>query len=279
MKQKLLIVLSLCIFFALAFTFQPRPIRASELLEIRAFSTSVYMPVVVRNFTVADTSNMVYIPAGEFWFGCDPLHNGGFPCPTTGSFPLQKLYLDEFYIDKTEVTNFEYAQCVNAGVCDPPVNYSSATRSSYFDNPKYADYPVIYIEWGDAQDYCVWAGKRLPLEEEWEKAARGSTDTRAYPWGDQDPNCNLANSYNNATSSMCVGDTTKIGSYPAGASPYGVLDMSGNVLEWTRGINTAIIGRNGCFQWGWQRQVIIDRWPYSPDVAQNIIGFRCAYAP
>ncbi len=184
----------------------------------------------------------VYVPAGEFIMGSDDndakkSFENGRAYPET---PVHTVYLDAHWIDKYEVTNGQYALCVDAGTCEVPHLFSSGTRYSYFRNPEYQNYPVIWVSWHMARHYCEWAGRRLPTEAEWEKAARG-TDGRKYTWGNDplsstvanlcDINCPLpqANSeYNDG-----FADTAPVGSFPDGASPYGVMDMAGNVWEWT----------------------------------------------
>ena len=163
---------------------------------------------------------MVFVPAGEFTMGSDDGRDD--------EKPAKKIDLDAYWIDKFEVTNAQYALCVADGTCRQPSSLSSRTRESYYGDPDYDRYPVILVNWSQADAYCAWAGGRLPTEAEWEKAARG-TDARTYPWGDAAPTCSLANF---GGTSGCVGDTTAVGSYPAGASPYGAMDMAGNVWEW-----------------------------------------------
>ncbi|CAG0990600.1 eukaryotic-like serine/threonine-protein kinase [Anaerolineales bacterium] len=170
---------------------------------------------------IRDSRNvpMILIPAGTFNMGSDDTGD-------VGSRPAQELYLDAFYIDKFEVTNEMYDACVFAVECRKPQQGGSATRNTYFANPVYANFPVLYVDWKMASAYCKWRGGRLPTEAEWEKAARG-TDGRLYPWGNQEPDCSLANHVG------CVADTTPVDQHKAGVSPYGVYGMAGNVWEWT----------------------------------------------
>ena len=233
----------------------------------------------------------VLIPAGEFFFGCDPQHNGGFEC-LPDELPLEKQYLETFAIDKFEVTNVQYARCVAAGACEEPVYTYSATRESYYDSPAYADYPVSAISWNEAYAYCTWVGGRLPTEAEWVKAARGDT-MRAYPWGDEEPNCNLANSRDDRMGA-CVGDTAPVGSYPLGASPYGVMDMAGNVWEWmmdyyavgldgtrenidptTVSLDYPRTVKGGAWDYSWSWMRIAYNSDHGPDEHKISFGFRC----
>ena len=107
----------------------------------------------------------------------------------------------------------------------PPGDFASDRRISYFNNAEFKDYPVVHVTWGQASLYCTWAERRLPTEAEWERAARGD-DFRNYPWGDEPP----SEVYTNFN--RLVNDTSRVGSYAPGASPFGALDMAGNVWEW-----------------------------------------------
>jgi len=189
-------------------TLEPTPTETPEPTRV---------PNTVRDI---DGMEMVHISAGEFTMGSTRAEH---------EQPVRQVSLDAFWIDRYEVTNQQYSLCVEAGACTGPAFNYSSTRDSYYNNPEYANYPVIYVTWPQAQSYCEWTGGRLPSEAEWEKAARGATDERSYPWGNQAPDCNLVNF---GGDEGCVADTSAAGAYPDGASPYGVMDMSGNVWEW-----------------------------------------------
>ena len=167
-----------------------------------------------------DGMTLLYVPAGKFIMGSD--NNGD-------AKPAHLVYLDAFWIDRTEVTNKMYAQCVDSGKCSAPSESKSYTRSSYYGNSQFDNYPVIYVSWDDASKYCAWAGKKLPTEAQWEKAASwddAKKEKRVYPWGNAFDKILLNSSEGGK------GDTTSVGSYANGASPYGVMDMAGNAWEW-----------------------------------------------
>jgi formylglycine-generating enzyme required for sulfatase activity len=161
----------------------------------------------------------VYIPAGTFRMGGMDVRRA------LDETPDHDVTLDAFWMDQLEVTNAMYSLCVQSGACKPPQSFKSQRHPGYFKDPEFKDYPVIYVTWVQAKGYCEWAGRRLPTEAEWERAGRGD-DFRTFPWGEDKADGTLAN-FN-----MLVGDTSRVGTYPLGASPFGVLDMAGNVAEW-----------------------------------------------
>jgi len=165
-----------------------------------------------------EPNQMVLIPAGKFTRGTN--HR----LPDEG--PEYGVDVKAFQIDKYEVTNLQYKQFIDATNRKSPSHFRSRT----YPEGK-VDHPVVYVSWFDAHAYCEWAGKRLPTDIEWEKAARG-TDGRDYPWGD-DFDVNKLNSPLRWKSLNMEGDTTPAGSFEGGKSPYGLYDMAGNVWEWT----------------------------------------------
>ena len=171
------------------------------------------LPAATR-VSPADGMTQVLVPAGEFLMGTDEKN-------AQKNRPAHRVTLPAFWVDQTEVPNEAYALCVKAGACPPP----GGAVNPFFGQSKYDRYPVVYVSWDDAAAYCQWAGRRLPTEAEWEKAARGA-DGRVYPWGNELPDERLAN-FN-----LNIGMPLPVDRYPLGASPYGALNMAGNVREW-----------------------------------------------
>jgi formylglycine-generating enzyme required for sulfatase activity len=155
--------------------------------------------------------------------GCDPEEDPG--C-VSDELPAHEIWLSAFEIDRTEVTQAAYDQCVQAGTC--PVPDEEGSCANKWDPEALADHPVVCVSWDSARAFCEWAGKALPTEAQWEKAARGP-DGAIYPWGDAEPTCDLANF--GPPDAECVDTTVPVASYPAGQSPYGAFDMAGNVWE------------------------------------------------
>lgn len=242
----------------------------------------------------ADGMNLLFIPAGEFAMGSDV---------ESDEKPVHTVFLDAFWIDQTEVTNAMYAGCVEDGRCNPPASIRSFTRDSYFGNPEFDNHPVLHVSWDNARAYCSWAGRRLPTEAEWEKAAGWDEENqsqRLFPWG--------GNSFDGSRANICdlkcprevkntaiddgFGDTAPVGSYPAGVSFYGALDIAGNVWEWVDDWYAAYPGNTeGNPEFGTTKKVVrggswffpnesvfrsANRAPNDPAQPNDAIGFRCA---
>jgi len=254
-----------------------------------AISGCVSSPVEEKVREPAVSSDMVLIPAGEFLMGS-----------TDGDLdekPVHNVYLDAYYLDKHEVTHTQFCEFLNEkgnqeeggekwlGIVDSdcPIEYKNG---KYQPKPAYGDHPVVEVSWYAARAYAEWAGKRLPTEAEWEKAARGGLVGKTYPWGDSiDPS--RANYEEN------VGHSIPVGSYPPNG--YGLYDMAGNVWEWCsdwysenyyetspaenpQGPNKASyrVRRGG----GWRNLArgvrCADRFSCNPVGTRSALGFRCA---
>jgi formylglycine-generating enzyme required for sulfatase activity len=184
--------------------------------DIASFNIGQGSPITPIDQKTSPKDGMIqlFVPEGEFLMGKE-----GEPDEDS---PIHEVYLDAYWIDKVEVTNSMYEKCVAEGSCTLP-----ATRlNPYYGNWIYRDHPVVYVSWFQANEYCLWAGRKLPTEAEFEKAARG-TEKYKYPWGNDAPNPRLANYADSQ-----IGETVSVYRYPLGASPYGALNMVGNVREW-----------------------------------------------
>jgi formylglycine-generating enzyme required for sulfatase activity len=194
--------------------------------------------------------------------------------------------VNSFYIDRHEVTNAEYVLCVESGVCAPPRRTGGNPRLQYYGDARYANYPVIYVSWSDAQTYCRWVEGRLPTGEEWEKAARG-TDGRWWPWGNERPSTQVnfrrpgqeaANEEKDGTR-LRGGDVMPVMTYAEDVSPYGVWDMAGNVMEWvaTRYSSDRYEIRGGSWNTGSFTTRAASRVAASVESTFFDVGFRCVY--
>jgi formylglycine-generating enzyme required for sulfatase activity len=223
---------------------------------------------------------MVTIPAGSFTMGSstEDRSKAVAECNMTEGNCKEEYFDDEewsspttlgtYSIGKYEVTNAEYNACVRAGFCSPP-GLAATDGSIAYDSGFFADdRPVVGVTWYDANAFCSWIGGRLPAEEEWEKAARGPGDQRRYPWGD---------AYEAGRANLGTGYPTAVGSFPTGASPYGIMDLTGNVYEWTTtNDDRGYVLRGGGWNKPFFRGRVSDRGTQLPRDFRNFdIGFRC----
>jgi formylglycine-generating enzyme required for sulfatase activity len=223
-----------------------------------------------------DSSRMAYIPAGEFIMGSNERWDDEAPEHISTT--------EAFYIDFNEVSNSDYKVFVDATQKMHPFHWSDGNIPKGKEN-----HPVVYVSWFDANKYCSWAGKRLPTEQEWEKAARGE-EGLIYPWGNEWSLDKSNNPYKHSTG------TEPVGSYPTGRSPYGLYDISGNVWEWVDShylphpgnpVTRAEYGTDkrvlkggswfDCLSYGCGLSApTFNRSFFTPEVKNNSFGFRCA---
>jgi len=215
----------------------------------------------------------VYIPSGKFQMGSEDGNND--------EQPIHTVYLDAFWMDQTEVTNAMYIVFRN---------FRSGSEVQIAEGNE--DLPITRVDWRDARAYCFWAGRRLPTEAEWEKAARGGLIGAKYPWGDEDPDCNTG-AENGAQYADCGLHAVPVGSF--NANGYGLYDMAGNVWEWVEdyyyeeyyknspdnnpkntGLGEQMVNRGG----SWEDDALYLQSAYrswgGAAVSRSYIGFRCA---
>lgn len=246
-----------------------------------------------------DGMDLIYVPAGDFLMGSTDAD----PEAYSDEKPQHTVYLNAFWIDKTEVTAAQYRRCVETGACSAPNSGEYCT----YDADGKSDHPINCVDWDQATAYCAWTGRRLPTEAEWEKAARGAAG-RLYPWGDawdvqtvrrlnfSDKNDPTGPSTTEVDDGFAT--TAPVGSFPSGASPYGALDMAGNVWEWAAdwygettytasqrenptgpGTGSTRVLRGGSFYNSANLVRAANRYGFTPGDRYDHVGFRCARSP
>jgi iron(II)-dependent oxidoreductase len=196
------------------------------------FLVAMLIALVIQNAQAQNVNynEMILIPEGEFLMGCN--HDTEVTCMEEAK-PAHKVFLKAYKIDKYMVTYKRYNECIKDGKCTELYAGGGCNAGMTWNT----NHPVNCVTYAQAQTFCKWQGKRLPTEAEWEKAARG-TDGRIFPWGNQEPSCDYA-IMNQKVAGQTMGPgcgrgtTQPVGSRAKGASPYGVMDMAGNLFEWT----------------------------------------------
>ncbi len=215
-------------------------------------------PIPAGNFEMGGNLETALAECQKYYDNCGDVSNW------QDESPIHTVTLESFVMDAYEVTNAAYARCAAAGVCAAPAGNGSYTREKYYDDPAFANFPVIYVSWYDAATYCAWRGARLPTEAEWEYAARGGKEGAQYPWGDifEDGQANFCDtncSFGWANKDLNDGypDTSPVGSYPPNG--YELYDMAGNVWEWV-------------YDWygeNYYKSYTEDAWPPNPAGPEN----------
>lgn len=234
--------------------------------------------------TATPPANMVLVPGGMYTVGSP---DSDFYASEAAK-PLHLVELSPYYIDRLEVNNRDYAQCVAAGACQEPTSKDSKTRAGYY-SAAFDRFPVVNVTWEDANNYCQFVGKRLPTEAEWERAGMGTNGYQRFPWGNL-----LPRSYQMNLTGV-PGDTEIGNGYPQGDSTLGVANMMDNVSEWVSdwydplyyavsptknpaGPETGSekVYRGGSFDSNIRSEHLTNRYALAPDQSSYSIGFRCA---
>jgi formylglycine-generating enzyme required for sulfatase activity len=254
-------------------TVQPAHLRTLAPTSKRVTSTPTLGPGEAK-IRSADNTVMVYVPSGVFQMGSDEIDRHA----KASEKPPHAVTVDAFWIDKYEVSNAQYARCVEVDACQEAAFARDVTYNK-------ADFPVVGVSWKHASDYCLWAGGRLPTEAEWEYAARGP-ERPIYPWGDtfESSQANVRGDDDNYEY------TAPVDSFPAGASWVGAVNMAGNVWEWVEtwydgypgttfesdyfGTTYKVLRGGG---WDIDAEYVraANRLPVPPVIYPNYVGFRC----